>query len=380
MTYLSRAVLKMGLLLALVLGGVVFLRGSLLGVFAHNPVLNSMVFSILGIGVLVNFYNLYRVYQEQQWLDSYDRGHERFPGTPTPEILTPLALIFNESKNQYLSPVLVRSLLASVEARLDAMRDVSRYIVGLLIFMGLLGTFWGLSQTIGAIAGVISGIDFGGADVKDAFATLKQGLQAPLAGMGTAFSCSMFGLAGSLIVGFLDLQVSRMCTGFYHSVEDRLTLMTKITTSDAGDGALSSGPAYLNGLLEQTAENMNQLQNLIRRGEDNRTSVVKSMQTVAEKLSTMTEQMMTHQQLLKKIAENQIDLQEALKSFYQLQQKSPHDEAVKQHLRSIDATMMKLLEESIDGRNRSAQDIRNEIRLVARTISALANGQDVAAA
>ncbi|MBX9976638.1 MAG: flagellar motor protein MotA [Alphaproteobacteria bacterium] len=378
MTFVSRSFIKMLLFVGFIATGITLLFGPLYGAFKHNPVLNTVIFSIFVVGVLVNFLSLYRIQKEQRWLASYDRGHERFPGTPEPKILTPVALIFNESKNHYLSPILVRSLLASVDARLDAMRDVSRYIIGLLIFMGLLGTFWGLSQTIGAIAGVISGIDLGVGDVKEAFSTLKQGLQSPLSGMGTAFSCSMFGLGGSLIVGFLDLQISRLATEFYHCVEDRLTLLTKVSTADSSD-AVHSGPAYLHGLLEQTAENMNQLQNLIRRGEDNRTSVIKSMQGVGEKLTVMTDQMLTNQQLLKKIAENQIDLQGALQQFYKVQQHSPNDDAIKHHMRSMDATLSKILEESIDGRSRSTQDLRNEIRLVARTISALADGQEVAA-
>ncbi len=375
MTFVLRSFLKMLLFVGAIAVGVGMLFSPLESAFKHNPTLNLVIFSIFIVGIVINFFNLYRVQREQKWLDSYDRGHERFPGTPEPHILTPVVLIFNEAKNHYLSPVLVRSLLASVEARLDAMRDVSRYIIGLLIFMGLLGTFWGLSQTIGAIAGVISGIDLGTGEVKEAFSTLKQGLQSPLSGMGTAFSCSMFGLAGSLIVGFLDLQISRLATDFYHSVEERLTLVTKVTTPDV----THSGPAYLQGLLEQTAENMNQLQNLIRRGEDNRMSVMKSMQGVGEKLTVMTDQMLTHQQLLKKIAENQIELQSALQQFYKVQHYSSADDALKQHLRSMDVTLTKLLEESIDGRHRGVQDLRNEIRLVARTISALANGQDVAA-
>lgn len=376
MSFISRSLIKMLVFLGILITFTAFLSQQLISAFSHNPLLNTIIFTILAVGIAVNFFNLMRIKREQNWLESYDRGHAQFPGTPQPEILTPVALIFNESRNQYLSPVLVRSLLASVEDRLYSSRDVSRYIIGLLIFMGLLGTFWGLSQTIGAITGVISGIDLSAGDVKEAFTNLKQGLQSPLSGMGTAFSCSMFGLAGSLIVGFLDLQISKLCTDFYHSLEERLTLLTKVTTADATD-ALASGPAYLQGLLEQTAENMNQLQSLLRKGEENRTSVVKSIQSVGEKLATMTEQMLTHQQLLKRIAENQIELQQALQSFNQNPQKGS-DETLKLHLRSIDATLSKMLEESIEGRSRSTQDLRNEIRLVARTISAIASGQEAA--
>jgi ABC-type transporter Mla subunit MlaD len=186
----------------------------------------------------------------------------------------------------------------------------------------------------------------------------------------------MYGLAGSLIVGFLDLLIARLCTDFYHTLEERLTLLTKVATSDSLD-ALASGPAYLQGLLEQTAENMNQLQSLLRKGEENRTSVVKSIQSVGEKLSTMTDQMLTHQQLLKRIAENQIELQHTLQQFHSAGAKGA-DEAFKHHVRSMDSTLTRLLEESIEGRTRSTQDLKNEIRLVARTLSAIASGQEAA--
>lgn len=377
MNFISYAFMKMCVFVVFLMISSVFLWEPMQAAFLHNPVLNSVIFTILAMGIWVNFYNFQRIRKEQAWLESYDRGHARFPGTPSPKILTPVALILNESRNHYLSPMLVRSLLASVDDRLYSSRDVSRYITGLLIFMGLLGTFWGLSHTIGAIAGVISGIDLGGGNVQEAFTNLKAGLQSPLAGMGTAFSCSLYGLAGSLIVGFLDLQIARLCTDFYHTVEERLTLLTKVSTSDAND-ALGSGPAYIQGLLEQTAENMNQLQSLLRKGEDNRSSVIKSIQQVGERLASMTEQMLTHQQLLKKIAENQIELQHTLQQFHGNAQKSPIDDIFRHHVRSIDATLNKLLEESIEGRVRTTQDLKNEIRLVARTLSAIANGQEAA--
>lgn len=379
MTFLIRALLKLCIFIAVVAMGIFMIQDALIQAFLHNPVLNSMIFSIFGVGLCLNFFNLFRIYKEQRWLLLYDKGQERFPGVKSPTILRPFSIILTESQSHFFAPTIIRSLLESIDARLDTMRDLSRYIIGLLIFMGLLGTFWGLSHTIGAIAGVISGIDLGGGDVQNAFATLKQGLQSPLSGMGTAFSCSMFGLAGSLIVGFMDLQIARLITEFYHGLEDRLTSLTKLSPTAEGESVTHSGPAYLQSLLEQTAETMSQLNHVMRKGEDNRTSVMKSIQSVGDRLTIMTEQMITQQQILKKITETQIQLQEALHQFHKIQQSSPTDEALRQHLRSMDGTLLKLLEESIEGRNRGIHELRNEIRLVARTISALADGQEVAA-
>ena len=379
MTFLMRALLKLSLFMGLLITGILMIHEPLTHAFLHNPVINSMIFSIFAVGLFLNFFNLYRIYKEQRWLILYDKGQERFPGITPPTLLRPLSIIITESKSPFFAPNIVRSLLESIDARLDTMRDLTRYIVGLLIFMGLLGTFWGLSHTIGAIAGVISGIDLGGGDVQAAFATLKQGLQSPLSGMGTAFSCSMFGLAGSLIVGFMDLQIARLITEFYHGLEDRLTALTRMSNVSESEAITHSGPAYLQSLLEQTAETMSHLHHVMRKGEDNRTSVMKSVQGLGDRLSTMTEHMITQQHILKKITETQIHLQEALQQFYKIQQNSPTDEALRQHLRSMDGTLLKLLEESIEGRNRGIHELRNEIRLVARTISALADGQEVAA-
>lgn len=377
MGFFTRALFKMAIFTGCVLAAGVVLHQPLIYAFSHNIALNTTIFSIFTVGMTLCFWNVMRLYKEQKWLHSYERGQERFPGTPKARILAPFALVMTDGRgHQSLSPILARSLLSSIEARLENMRDGTRYIVGLLIFMGLLGTFWGLSHTIGAIAGVISGIDLGAGDVKDAFLTLKQGLQSPLKGMGTAFSCSMFGLAGSLIVGFLDMQVGHLSTAFYNEVEERLTLLTRVSSVDAVD-ASHSGPAYLQGMLEQVAENMHALQGLLRTGEESRTSVIKVVQGVGERLSIMSEHMITHQQLLKKIAEHQLELQNALRQFQAAQHNQ--DDPLRHHLRSMDATLAKLLEESINGRNRSTHDLQNEIRLVARTISALADGQEVAA-
>jgi len=255
-------------------------------------------------------------------------------------------------------------------------------MIGLLIFLGLLGTFWGLSQTIGAIAGVITGLEVDSTNVKDSFQTLKQGLQAPLTGMGTAFSTSMFGLAGSLVLGFLDLQVTKAAGSFYHNLEDHLTTLSK-ATGDIGSLTASnghSGPAYIHSLLEQTAECMGQLQNIMHRNEDNRSNVLQSLHVVGEKMSMLTEQMVSQQVLLKKMAQGQVDLQKQLENFATLAATpafNGSDDGIKQYLRNLDATTLRLLEELIEGRARGIQELRGEIRLVAKTISALAD-QDAA--
>ncbi len=372
MSYIHRYFIRMIVFLGMTGGVVSILRQPLSIAFRNNIPLNAVILITLSMGTGLVFYRLYRLRQEQLWLDGYERGEERFPGAPTPKILFPLSISLGESqRHTQLSTLTLRSILSSVEARLDETRDVSRYLVGLLIFLGLLGTFWGLSQTIGAIAGVITGLEVDATNVKDSFQVLKQGLQAPLTGMGTAFSTSMYGLAGSLILGFLDLQVTKAAGSFYHNLEDYLTSLSKPDIAGAG----YSGPAYLHGLLEQTAECMSQLQSVMNRNEDNRTNVVQSLSIVSEKMATLTEQMVSQQALLKKMAQGHVDLQKQLEHFAAIAETPAFqgaDEGIKQYLRNLDATTLRLLEELIEGRSRGIQELKGEIRLVARTISALA--------
>lgn len=376
MSYIHRYFIRMLTFLTLMGGIIIMLHQPLLAAFKNNIPLNTAILMTLSLGIGLVFYRLYGLRQEQLWFEGYERGEERYPGIPAPKILLPLSLSLGESqqKNQ-LSTIALRSILSSVEARLDETRDVSRYMIGLLIFLGLLGTFWGLSQTIGAIAGVITGLDVDASNVKDSFHGLKQGLQAPLMGMGTAFSTSMFGLAGSLVLGFLDLQVGKAAGSFYHNLEDHLTTVTKLTGDITAHAPTHSGPAYLQGLLEQTVECMGQLQSIMNRNEDNRSNVLQSLHVVGEKMSMLTEQMVSQQVLLKKMAQGHVDLQKQLENLTTLTSTPAFqgkDDGIKQYLRNLDATTLRLLEELIEGRARGIQELRGEIRLVARTISALA--------
>ncbi len=380
MSYIHRCLMRIGIFLVLAIATTAFLYPSLKQIFFHNLALNIIILSCLGLGVVLSFFQLFRLQQEQTWLDNFEQGKERFPDAPVAKILAPLAILLSDPNHSgSIAPLTARSILASVDGRLDENRDLNRYLVGLLIFLGLLGTFWGLSETIGAITGVINSINMGGSEIKDAFTNLKQGLQSPLTGMGMAFSSSMFGLASSLIVGFLDLQISKASSSFYHTLEERLAANTRLSGVAEVSAATGSGPAYTQGLLEQTIESMANLQSQMRRTEDNRVSVIKALQTVGEKLSMMADQMSGHQNVMKKIAQNQIDLQESLIQATRNPSQAALNEVISQHLRSLDTTSTKLLEEMVTGRTSSTQELRNEIRVIARTLSAIANGQEVAA-
>jgi hypothetical protein len=276
-----------------------------------------------------------------------------------------------------LSATALRSILDGISARLDESRDITRYIVGLLIFLGLLGTFWGLLETIRAIAEVIGGLQVSSSgDTAQIFANLKSGLEAPLSGMGTAFSSSLFGLAGSLVLGFLDLQASQAQNRFYNDLEDWLSGATRLSGGiGSGDGD-QSVPAYIQALLETTADSLDNLQRTIAQGETTRARADAALTTLADRMNTLADQMRTEQDLMVRVAEGQAALRPVLQKLADGQPSGGFDEATRNHIRNVDVHLARLLEDSASGRAQMTQELRSEIRLLARTIAALAEEGD----
>jgi hypothetical protein len=188
--------------------------------FEANPGLNALIFGVLGLGAVFAFRQVFRLFREIRWVNSLTSAA---PGGARPPILlAPMATLLNAGAGQRgLSTVTTRAILDSVGTRLDEGRELNRYLVGLLVFLGLLGTFWGLLATVHSIAGVIDSMKTG-ASGATTFEDLKNGLSAPIAGMSVSFTSSLFGLAGSLILGFLDLQAGQAQNRFYTELEDFL--------------------------------------------------------------------------------------------------------------------------------------------------------------
>jgi hypothetical protein len=211
-------------------------------------------------------------------------------------------------------------------------------------------------------------------DTGRAFNDLKSGLQSPLGGMATAFSASLFGLAGSLVLGFLDLQAGLAQNNFYRELEEYLSGYTRLSgggpASDAGDGSV---PAFIQALLEQTADSLDNLQRILGRGEESRISANANLLQLTERMSTLTDQMRTEQSLLLRLAESQVELKPVLQRLADVTASGPlgHDET-RGHLRNIEIYLARLAEDVSQGRGEATQEIRSEIRLLARTIAALA--------
>ncbi len=263
----------------------------------------------------------------------------------------------------------MRSLLDSLASRLDESRELSRYMTGLLIFLGLLGTFWGLLLTVGAVAAVINGMSVGSGDINALFDQLKSGLARPLQGMGTAFSSSMFGLAGALVLGFLDLTAGQAQNRFFNELEEWLAGLTRLSSGVLGGEGDASVPVYVQALLEQTAENMENLQRILVRGEDGRVQANQAMTALTERIGALSDTMRSNQQLMLRIAETQSALGPALQ---RLGERGGDDDASRGHLRNIEAGLGRLVGEMEQGRAQSTAELRNDIRVLTRTIAGAA--------
>jgi hypothetical protein len=375
----QRFLTRMSLFLAIVVAIAAALYPVLERAFMVNPALNGLILGVLLLGILYVFRQVLTLRPEVAWLERYRAGHGTDAG-PEPVLLAPMARMLGERKGRLsLSAPAMRSLLDGIAARLDEGRELSRYLIGLLIFLGLLGTFWGLIKTIGSVADVISGLSMtGDGDVGTLFSDLQQGIAGPLAGMGTAFSSSLFGLAGSLVLGFLDLQAGQAMNRFFTEVEDWLSGATRLS-SGVGLESEQSVPAYLQALLEQTAENIEALQRTVAQSEESRRSANNNLMALTEKLSTLTDQMRAEQTLMLRLAESQMELKpilQRLSDAFGTGQGLGIDDATRQHIRNMDVYTARLLDEVATGRVQAVQEIRSEIKLLARTIAALAEEAD----
>lgn len=377
MTRPQRFLTRMILFLVVVGSVAALLFPALRAAFMNNPALNGLILGTLLAGILFIFRQVLMLRPEVAWLENYQTsGATRLSseaGGPEPVLLAPMARMLGERRGRLtLSALSMRSLLDGIASRLDESRELSRYLIGLLIFLGLLGTFWGLLHTVQSVGAVIGGLSVQGGDVGSMFTNLQHGLEAPLTGMGTAFSSSLFGLAGSLVLGFLELQASQAHNRFFQDVEDWLSGATRLSS---GAGGLETGdqsvPAYLTALLEQTAENLDTLQRTVATSEEGRRAANANLMALTERLSTLTDQMRAEQQLLLRLGENQLEMKSLLDRLSDAAI-GGFDDASRQHLRNMDIYLARIVEESSSGRVQAVQEIRSEIKLLARTIAALA--------
>ena len=260
--------------------------------FMANPALNALIFLVLLVGIILGLRQVVRLFREVRWVNGM-----RQPSidAPTPILLAPVATVFGPMpETKSISTLTLRALLDSVGSRLDESRELARYLTGLLIFLGLLGTFWGLLETVGSIANVIRSMQVTG-DAGAMFDDLKNGLAAPIAGMSVSFTSSLFGLAGSLVLGFLDLQAGQAQNRFFTELEDNLSTMT--SDAPTGDQAATVAlPAGLQTALEKIAAGSDQ---------SNARAATVAMANLAEGIQGLVQHMRSEQQLIRDWVEAQ---------------------------------------------------------------------------
>ena len=279
---------------------VLILYKQIIFAFNANPWLNALIVGVLMVGILHAFRQVIRLFPEVNWVNSFRLADPGLAVERSPVLLAPMASILGDRMGRMaISSTTMRGILDSIATRLDEARDISRYMTGLLVFLGLLGTFWGLIATVSSVGNVINSLKVEG-DAGTILDSLREGLAAPLSGMGISFSSSLFGLAGSLVLGFLDLQASQAQNRFYTELEDWLST----TVRDLGSGTeITATGGAASGDLRMTID---RLKEAITDGGSNRAATA-AMANLAEAIQGLVHHMRTEQQMIRDWVDSQAE-------------------------------------------------------------------------
>ncbi len=371
-----RQVLMMLIVLVLVGVGAYLTYGRILPIFTANLWLNGLILAVFLLGVLTCFWQVAQLVRSVSWIEGFAAqtpGHEI---TIAPRMLAPLAALLRSRgpRGGQISSTSARSILESVATRIDEARDITRYLTSLLIFLGLLGTFYGLATTVPAVVDTIRALaPQEGESGMQVFDKLMSGLERQLGGMGTAFSSSLLGLAGSLVVGLLELFAGHGQNRFYRELEEWLTSFTRLGFAGGdGDGALDQ--AAVAGVLDHMADQVGTMQALLERSDAGRTAVNARLEALAGSVEALTRELQGSggsAAILTRIAEGQDRMAAALTGSGEGEGAGPDAES-RMRLRSIDMQLLRLLEEVAAGRQESMADLRGDLAQLTRAVRALA--------
>ena len=307
--------LRMLVFVVIVAAIVGVLRNQIVIAFMANPALNGLIIFVLLIGIGLALRQILRLYPEIAWVNSFRLGDPGLAVKRPPVLLAPMAAILRSRAGRMtISAQMMRGILDSIATRLDEARDVSRYMTGLLVFLGLLGTFWGLIETVTSVGGVIQGLKATGV-AASLFDALRGGLAAPLSGMGISFSSSLFGLAGSLVLGFLDLQSSGAQNRFYTELEDWLSTTVYDHTAEP---LLEGGSGDMRNAIERLRAAVNEA------GGNKAASA--AMASLADAVHGLVQQMRVEQQTIRDWVDSQAERHREIKDL--LQARAPRGEVV----------------------------------------------------
>jgi hypothetical protein len=291
------------MLVFLILCGLVvtILYKQIIGAFMANPGLNGLIIAVLFVGILLAFRQVIRLFPEVSWVNGFRLADPGLAVAKPPVLLAPMATMLGErARRTAISATVMRTIMDSIATRLDEARDISRYMTGLLVFLGLLGTFWGLIETVTAVGGVIQGLKVSG-ETGAVFEALREGLAAPLSGMGISFSSSLFGLAGSLVLGFLDLQAGQAQNRFYMELEDWLATIVSDLSTDSGEVRTAAAGALPSGEMRSAID---KLKEAVAETGSNRAATA-AMANLAEAIHGLVSHMRTEQQMIRDWADSQ---------------------------------------------------------------------------
>ena len=288
---------RMLIFIFLILFFILLIQEDLTKAFQTNPVINTVISSVLGFGIIYILWLTIRLFREVKWVNNFQNGdHHADIGAP-PSLLAPMATMMLDHKYEItLSATSMRSILDSISFRLDELREYSRYMIGLLIFLGLLGTFWGLLLTVDSIGQTISTLKIGTGEASIMFEELKLGLEKPLSGMGVAFSSSLFGLSGSLILGFFDLLYNQAQNRFYNELEEWLSTVTEIN-DERSDSKMNF---YLNRNLKDMNSILVELEKALNSESSDKSSELKTVLNSIEQQSKDITKLLSEQNKLQK--------------------------------------------------------------------------------
>ncbi|MCK0168025.1 biopolymer transporter ExbB [Jannaschia sp. S6380] len=369
-----RQIVYMLAVLAAVGVGVVLAYPRVAPIFEANPWLNGMIIGVFVLGVIACFAQVLQLFSSVSWIEGFVERRSGHDITRPPGLLAPLAaLLRSRSARSQISASSSRSILDSVGARMEEARDITRYIVNTLIFLGLLGTFWGLATTVPAVVDTIRSLNPTGEEGGMAvFGRLIGGLESQLAGMGTAFASSLLGLAGSLVVGLLELFAGHGQNRFYREMEDWLSSITRVgLVGDDGDETIDQ--YSLAAVLDHMNYQMENLQDMFARAEAGRLAADAKMVTLGEAVSAMADRMDGGGQTaaaLDRVAEGQENIVAVLRGSAGSGDGGLDAES-RMRLRSIDVQLLKVFEELQQGRQSAVDDLRGDLGALTRTLRQL---------
>ena len=323
-----------------IVGAIIFiLNEPLINAFQANVAINGLIFGVLLVGIIFLCRQTVRLVPEKNWIESLQVQNKL---RSKPVLMAPLALMLGEDtslKNFSISAAALRSVLDGVAGRLDENREIARYLIGLLIFLGLLGTFWGLIGTISSVSSVISGLNFGNQDTSLIFSNLQKGLETPLEGMSTAFSSSLFGLSGSLILGFLDLQLGQASGRFYQDLENWLSSSVKISNNNSQTPFSGERIGYSESLSDTAASHLSELASALTNIEADRSRLLNQITELNTQLRRLVDQIESDSSIQKKLPGIEAQLQsisEEARSNH-----SSQIDIIKQETRSLGSSIQK---------------------------------------